>query len=114
TSRPSRVGRAPRPAPEASRLADSEDGRRPLARRAGRGHSRLPPETAPGGFTRLDSMIDRAWWWCSEMPESCALRSDRPKHPGRKFEARYTLYLCHPRLVSGYKLGTNIKGSSYF
>jgi len=41
-------------------------------------------------------------------------RPNRPKHPGRKFEARYTLYLCHPRLVSGYRLGTNIKGSSYF
>jgi WD40 repeat protein len=50
----------------------------------------------------------------SDSSAGCARRSTRPKHPGRKFEARYTLYPCHPRLVSGYKLGTNIKGSSYF
>jgi hypothetical protein len=31
-----------------------------------------------------------------------ARRSDRPKQPGRQFEARYALYLCHPRLVNGY------------
>jgi hypothetical protein len=42
-------------------------------------------------------------------PERCEPRSDRTKHPGRKFEARSTLYLCHPRVVNGYKLGDNIE-----
>src|SRR5262249_28837747 len=32
----------------------------------------------------------------------CALRSDRPKHLGSDFTARWALYACHLRRVQGY------------
>src|SRR5262245_5883427 len=32
---------------------------------------------------------------------TCALRSDRPTHPGSHFAARYHLDACYPRLVNG-------------
>ena len=53
-------------------------------------------------FGRIDRSVGRS---------PCARWSDRPKHPGRKLEARYALYLCHPRLVNGYASSRRSAGS---
>jgi hypothetical protein len=34
--------------------------------------------------------------------ERCALRSDRPTHPGSNFASTCAMYACYPQLVNGY------------
>jgi hypothetical protein len=58
----------------------------------------LGPTAAVGPPGRVDHTSGR---------KRCALRSDRPTHPGSNLAARCDLYACHPRLVNGYSVKKN-------